>query len=401
MAEGLLPGERMLWTGQPSRVRVRLADVGVSLYELAALAVVAVISSGQWHSLPVLLRAFMVIIVAGAVIQVAVMLAYRVMIRPRQSRQTVYQITDWRVVVTTGLRTRRSWSAYLDQISEPALRRHRDGSQDLVLRASSGPVMRRMLAGTLGSGPFSSLGQSSVPDLRSVADALQAQQIAVAARQRMLNGLAVPVPAPAGLVTAPLPAGVALEPGERVLWTGRPMQVPWWFGAQDMYLSAFGLVWLICVGLMGALAVTGGSGAFLVVLVPFAAAGGLYPAAGRLIHRRMRIRRSMYLITDRRLIASWQLGGQPVTVLAPLGQLLPPAARWQALFTDLADLSKQGRSAGWKSLLWPAATTTPPALIGIADPQAAYELIAAAQLALRTAASVTERAPGPATPDPQ
>ena len=47
MAEGLLPGERMLWTGQPSRVRVRLADVGVSLYELAALAVVAVISSGQ------------------------------------------------------------------------------------------------------------------------------------------------------------------------------------------------------------------------------------------------------------------------------------------------------------------------------------------------------------------
>ena len=40
------------------------------------------------------------------------------------------------------------------------------------------------------------------------------------------------------------------------------MQVPWWFGAQDMYLSAFGLVWLVCVSLMGALAVTGGSGAW-------------------------------------------------------------------------------------------------------------------------------------------
>ena len=187
VAEGLLPGERMLWTGQPSRVRVRLADIGVSLYELAALTVVAVISSSQWHSLPVLLRAFMVIIVAGAVIQVAVMLAYRVMIRPRQSRQTVYQITDWRVVVTTGLRTRRRGSAYVAQSREPARRCHRDGRQDRVLRASSGPVMRRMLAGTLGSGLFSSLGQSSVPDLRSVADALQAHQIFFFLIFRILN----------------------------------------------------------------------------------------------------------------------------------------------------------------------------------------------------------------------
>jgi hypothetical protein len=98
--------------------------------------------------------------------------------------------------------------------------------------------------------------------LRSVADAGQAQQIAAAARHRLLAGLALPVPAPADTVTGPLPAGVVLKPGERVLWAGGPVRVPWWFGTYDTYLSAFGLVWLAGVCLMGALAVTGGAGAF-------------------------------------------------------------------------------------------------------------------------------------------
>lgn len=86
----------------------------------------------------------------------------------------------------------------------------------------------------------------------------------------------MPVPASAGAVTGPLPAGVVLKPGERVLWAGGPVRVPWWFGSYDTYLSAFGLVWLVCGCLMGVLAVTGGTGAFLIFVVPFALAGGLH-----------------------------------------------------------------------------------------------------------------------------
>jgi hypothetical protein len=38
-----------------------------------------------------------------------------------------------------------------------------------------------------------------------------------------------------------------------------------------------------------------------------------------------------------------------------------------------------------KALTWPAATTSPPALVGIADPRAVRDLICAAQLAIRAA----------------
>jgi hypothetical protein len=124
-----------------------VADVGVSLYELAALVAVAVIGRSQWRNPPVLIGAFMVIVLAGAGIQAVVMLAYRLVVRPRVTRGTVCQVTDYRVLVTAGLRSRRTWSAYLDQISESALCRRRDGSLDLVLRAEAGPVTRRLLAG--------------------------------------------------------------------------------------------------------------------------------------------------------------------------------------------------------------------------------------------------------------
>jgi hypothetical protein len=221
----------------------------------------------------------------------------------------------------------------------------------------------------------------------------------MAARQRMIGGLAPPLPRPAGAVTGPFPAGLVLEPGEQALWTGSTVCAPWWFGGQDMYLSAFGLVWLACTSLLGVLTVTNGSGAFLIFLVPMAVACGLYPAIGRLIHRRMRIR-SAYVVTSRRLITSWRLGGEPVTVQAQLGQLLPPAVRWQTIFTDQATSRERGSSAGWKNLLWPASTTTPPVLIGITDPHAVREPIAAVQLALR-AAPAAERTLGLATPDPQ
>lgn len=390
----LLPGEDVLWTGRPARARLSVSDAGFAAYLLAGLAVVAVAAT-QVGGLPVLVRACAVIVVSGVVIQVAAMLIYVLAVRPRLSQRTVYQVTGYRVVVTTGLRTRRSWSAYLDQIGEPVVRRHRDGSEDLALLAGASS---QVPDAAFRTGPFSSLGEVEVPVLRSLGDAVSAQQVAVAARRRMLDGLAEVVTLPAELSAGPLPTDAVLDAGERVLWAGRPGgRLPWWFGSQDVCLSVFALAWLACVVLMGAFAVTSGQAAFLIFLVPLAVAGGLYPAVGRVIHRRVRICRSGYVITDRMLIASWRLGRAPVTVQARLGDLLPPVIRGQAIFTGRADPGRRRRSTGWRQLLWPAATTAPPTLIGVADAPAVRDLIAAAQLALRAAAQGAENAqPTPA-----
>lgn len=400
LAGEMLPGERLLWIGRPARARVSAADAGFSAFLLAGLAVVAVFGTAQLRSSSVFFRAITVIVLAAALIQVAAMLIYLLAINPRLTQRTRYQITDYRVVVTTGLRTRGIWSAYLDQIGEPAVKRHRDGTEDLVLRAGRNSRLGQGWGETFWSGPFSVMGEIDVPVLRSLADAVQAQEVAVAARRRMLDGLAESVTPPTALSTDPLPVGVVAAAGERVLWAGRPGRVPWWFGSQDICLSAFAVVWLTFIGLMGAFAVTVGSGAFLIFLVPFALAGGLYPAAGRLIHRRVRISQSYYVLTDRRLISSWRLGRTPVTVEARLGELLPPVVRRRAIFTGRADWRRQGRSAGWRNLLWPTATTAPPALIGIADAPAVRDLIAAAQLASRATAQSALQAQPTAAKDP-
>jgi hypothetical protein len=397
---GLLPGEHLLWTGRPGRVRVTASDVGVVAYLVAALAVVAVFGRG-WLSFPLLLRAIAVIVLVGVVVQVAAMLVDLTVVRPRRLRREVYQVTNWRVIVTAGLRVRRTWSAYLDQIGEPQVRRDRDGSENLVLSTGAGALGWRLLGGTFGDGPFSSLGRAEVPVLRSLADAAQAQQVIAAARQRMLGGHAGALPPRGGLAAGPLPGGVELEPGEGVLWAGQPGRVPWWFGAADIYLSAFGLVWLACAGLMCAFAATAGSGATLAVMVPLALAGGAYPAIGRIVHRRMRIRRSAYLLTYRRLIVVWRLTGTPVTVQARLGQLGPPAVWRDAVFADRVSPGGPGRPAGWKNMLWPAATTSPPALIGITSIESVRDQIAAAQLTLRTGGPDTGQLPQPAATGPE
>jgi hypothetical protein len=396
----MLPGEGLLWTGRPAWARVSVADAAFSAFLLAALAVAAVFGAAQLRSSSLFFQAVTVIVLASVVSQVTAMVIYLLAVKPRLIQRTLYQVTAYRVVVTTGLRTRRTWSAYLDQIGEPVLKRRRDGTEDVVLRAGGTSRISQGADPTFWSGPFSAMGEVEVPVLRSVADGTQAQQVAVAARRRMLGGLAEFVTPRPGLSAGPLPADVVVDAGERVLWAGRPGRVPWWFGSQDIYLSAIALVWLTFVGLMGAFAVTIGSGTFLIILVPFAVAGGLYPAVGRLIHRRVRISRSGYVLTDRRLIASWRIGRTPVTVQARLGELLPPVIRGQAIFTGRADSRRRGRSAGWKNLLWPAATTAPPAVIGIADAAAVRELIAAAQLALRAAAQGAEQTQPTAAKDP-
>lgn len=206
----------------------------------------------------------------------------------------------------------------------------------------------------------------------------------------------------------PLPAGLDLKPGERVLWTGRPEHVPWWFGEDDVSLSVTGLVGLVGPVFLGVLvAATGGAVWFVVLVALMACAGCLYPAAGRVVHRRMRIRRSVYVVTNLRLITVRRciIGGQ-VTTESRLYELPTPVVKFGSVFAEpavMAELRRFGflghtSISFWKYLLWPAAAAPPPALIGIADPEAVCDLIDDAELALEPAGELPAGTPDPGAP---
>jgi hypothetical protein len=168
-----------------------------------------------------------------------------------------YHITDRRILVTTGRSRRRTWSAYLDQIDEPSIGPLRDGAADLRLHGRQESLVRKFFVFFVnGNGIFPATDQSDAPLLRDVAYAEQVQQIASEARRRMLAGGTEARPPNAADLSVPLPEVIKLEQTERLLWTGRAGKVPWWFGLEDIYMSAFGLVWLAFVSLMGVLAAT-------------------------------------------------------------------------------------------------------------------------------------------------
>ena len=375
-ARGLLPGEQCLWSGGPARARISLSDLGLSACLLAALVLMAILAPSFFRHLPALFIAAVAVVWGGIVLQSVGQLIYLLVLRPRIRRGQSYVVTDRRVLVTTGLRRRRTWSAYLDQIDEPAVGPQRDDIADIRLQNRKQTAPPAFLAGEL----FPVTNQPDIPVLHDIAGAGHVQQIAAEARRRMLARETGAPPPDAAARSVPMPDRVRLQHAERTLWTGRAGKVPMWFGPDDLYISAFGLLWLTVVSFICAVTAASGDAWALVFFIPFAMAGGLYPAAGRLVHRRMRIRRSAYVLTDRRLITSWRLR-EPVVVQAELDTLLPPETRGSLIITRPARPPASRRRSGWRNLAWPAATTCPPVLVGIADPGAVRDLICAAQLA--------------------
>ena len=372
----LLPGEQLLWSGGPARARMQLSDLALSAYPLAALVLITIAAPGFVRRLPALAIAIVAVVWGAIVLQCAGQLIYLLALRPRIRRAESYAITDRRVVVTTGLRRRRTWSAYLDQIDEPAAGPQRGDTADLRLRDRA-PATPWVFA---GDGLFPVTSQPEIPVLHDIAEAGQVQQIAAEARRRMLARETGTVAPAAASRSVPVPGAVTLRPAERTLWTGRAGRVPMWFGPEDLYLSAAGLLGLAVASFLCVIAAGSGEAWALVLFIPAAIAGGLYPAAGRLAHRRMRIRRSAYVLTDRRLVTCWRLRN-PVVVQADLDALLPPETRESMIITRPARPPASRRRGGWKNLAWPAASTCPPVLVGIADPGAVRDLICAAQLA--------------------
>jgi len=268
-----------------------------------------------------------------------------------------YRVTSYRLIIGTDT----PWSAYLDQLDNPVIRKHDDGTGDVLVERVRDK--RRSRAAVV---------------LRSLSDAQGACRILAAARWRLLDGsVQVPAPAPAD-VSTPVPDAISLEAGEQVLWTGRPHAVPWWFGQRDITGSVGGLVTVISAALTAAGVLTG-QPAMSYSAVPLY---GIYLGLGRVLLRHRRISRSTYVLTSRRLITVWRVGRSPVVVEAPLRTLLPPELDGNNIYTTRHQKRKPNRQE--RSPEWPADISHPPALIAITDPSGVRDLISAARLACTT-----------------
>jgi len=98
------------------------------------------------------------------------------------------------------------------------------------------------------------------------------------------------------------------------------------------------------------------------------------------------LRRTVYQVTDRRVLITTGIRhtwAQLDVTQCALAQPLPPEVRDGSVFMNLAWPPRGGRRYSWDQLMWPAASTDPPQLIGLSSPQAVADLICSAQLAER------------------
>jgi hypothetical protein len=378
---GLLPGESLLWTGRPARARVIPGDLIVPGLLLAAL--LAALTLGGHRGPADVPGGLGEQVVAGAAALAGVIAtAVRALrLKPDELRRTVYQVTDRRVLISTG--TRYTWAAYLDQLAEPIVVPQRDGTADLMLRAKENFSLSTLANGQPLPRAFSPGSQPPFPILRGLRDAELARQVISTGRQRMLQG-ALDVPPVGAQPCGAEHTGFVPAPGERILWVGCPQAAPWWFGTADITFSVYFAIFVVAIGFM--LPWARSTGAPLVPITFFITAAVLgfgYPAIGRVLGRHARIKRSAYILTDSRLLTTWRTGSRLAGTQYALAQLLPPEVRDGAVFMNLAWPPRGGRRYSQAQLMWPAASTDPPQLIGLSAPQAIADLICSAQLAER------------------
>ena len=369
----LLPGERVLWSGRPVPSGFQVKNAGQAAFAVAWL-VFAGAAATHFGSMPGPIR-----VVAGATWAIGGLSAlgyigYFIAAQGRFRRRDAYAITTWRVLAAPGLPGQRPRSAWLDQVTTVSEQGGRDGVASLAL---SGPVppsrsLRRP------QGQFAPASQPEFPQFHDLADAAVARDVLARARAGMRAGEVAVEPPRAGLAALPPPSAVVLAPGEQLLWTGRPARVPAWFGWSDAWISGFGLFVVVTFAVVATVpgGLSGPNAAFFAIVIAF----GAYLALGRVLRRWLRIRRAMYVLTSRRLIAAW---GRAVAA-SDLRDLLPAQASGSSVISrPAAPLAMRGWD-GWRLILaWPATTVTPPVLAGLADPIAVRDLVRQAQLAAR------------------
>jgi hypothetical protein len=124
-----LRGERSLWTGRPVHGRVTRGDAGVALYLVAVLVVLAVVTT-RWLpgvSLPAYFKVMIVIVWGLGALCSLGMLVSILVTGPARQRRTVYEVTNYRVIVSSGPEADDVTSVYLDQLDERMVRPRQPG----------------------------------------------------------------------------------------------------------------------------------------------------------------------------------------------------------------------------------------------------------------------------------
>ena len=151
----LEPGEQLLWSGRPGQgVRLRRADAFAIPFSLIWAGFTAVweieaIRSGE----PLFMRLWGIpFLVLGAYLVVG-----RFVADARLRRNTVYGVTDRRVILVSGLFSRSTTSHLLRAVPAITLSERRDGEGDVVLDATD--------MNHVATGGMVSLGSSVPPAL--------------------------------------------------------------------------------------------------------------------------------------------------------------------------------------------------------------------------------------------
>jgi hypothetical protein len=180
----LLPGERIVWSGQPVRHRLlRVEDIflipfslmwgGFAIFwEAAAVTSVRDPFAMVWGVPFVLVGLYLIF--------------GRFVVRAMASRNARYLITDRRVVVTGGATGRAVGTEYLAALPPPVITENEDGSGDLgfgsfpsSFSGYGGFGTRRRSGSSFGYEPIMPFRFRDIPDVRHVRDLILASQAAV------------------------------------------------------------------------------------------------------------------------------------------------------------------------------------------------------------------------------
>jgi hypothetical protein len=392
----LFAGERVLWAGQPQQFKIAWGEAGMAVVGLTAAVLFAVVF------VPIAPRDFFALnvsLAAGGLLGAVGWAASPLIVSPRRLRTTQYRITDRRVLIESNWRAHRCDGFYLDQIGEPEVRPRRDGAAELVFPVSN---ERGKQPSPYPVGPGNQTVSPVVLRGLGQAHAEHAQAIAASAREKWADGQVQGHPAqPAPAALSALPSWFQAHPEERVLWAGRPQRGRWCYGF-DLELIMFGAIVLVFAWSFADEATATDNGP--TVLAALAGVVGLYFTVGRLVHRRLRIARAAYVLTDRRLVTGWRLV-KPVRLDCSLSALGSPSVRRPGKgANNAADIqfsptpaTQMSANRGMMAIVcYPVMPMGVPTLVGVADPDAVSQLIGAAQLNARQAASRQDRQPEPA-----
>lgn len=177
------------------------------------------------------------------------------------------------------------------------------------------------------------------------------------------------------LTETSLPFQNQLEPGERLLWSGRPRQ-GLMLRRTDVFMIPFSLLWGGFAIFWFAMAVGGGAPAFMALWgLPFVFVG-LYLIGGRFFWDAYQRSKTFYAVTDRRvLILSSGVMGQNLRALNPkslpeTSLNLRPDGSGTITFGTSPFFYGMGNTGFGRSQRY-----APPAFEGIADARSVYTLI--------------------------